>query len=729
MTSKLATTIAIGAVVFAATLPSVRAIDIVTFWETSENGDFTAGNWDFFYSGVGEFGAVLANNAGGVQGGTQQFHWISYLAAAAENSVTGGYQTFFDSSYMDITAANAVGPNAYLTFNDTSYLNISVANGLQSSAQLWFAGSSQLNASVAGSINGGEISVIQNAALNASAGAITAGQLGFEDSAVLNANGAGAFTSGAAEFTSTSILNANASESVSGGYQEFDQYGQLFANVSNAVSGGMQVFSGYSAFQVVASSGLNGGTQKFTGYSLLNASWANAVTGGEQVFEDSSAMNVSVASSLAGGEQSFKDESTMIITVTGGVTGGTQYFSGSSQVLTDVSQGITGGTQNFTDSSVFNADVYNAIGGGTQVFDGNSSLIASVTGAMVYGGEQFFYGNSTLQANVYGSVDGAKITFAGNSIFSINTQNALGDGSNLNFIDNSTLQLNGNVTTLSSVAYFGKDTTIRNASSAGFAVSPTLLTITGTAPTVIEGNIIDGAAFSSLAILKTGTNALALSGSNSYSGGTTIGQGLVIGVSDTAFGTGAITIEAGAALASGAPDLRFQNIVNLAGRISPGVEGVQPIAQLTIGGGTWAGGATYAWDINDATGIAGDSWDLLTVDGAILFTSSPLDPFVIEVSSLSGANSGDAANFDANGNYSWLIAQSSGGFAGLQDGYRIDTANFENAISPIATWSLTAEGENLYLNYQGSVIPEPSTLGLALVSLAAAALRRRRAGR
>jgi len=180
------------------------------------------------------------------------------------------------------------------------------------------------------------------------------------------------------------------------------------------------------------------------------------------------------------------------------------------------------------------------------------------------------------------------------------------------------------------------------------------------------------------AVRKTGSNKLTLrSAANSYSGGTIVYEG-VLAASSTAL-PGTVSILSGAAMAPGD--------VNMGGAVATGAAG-------------WNSGGRYLFEINDADGAMGASWDLWNIAGNLTITPT----FTISVTTLSGASAGAMADFDNGRSYSWLLAQTTGtisGFASLD----LDTSGFQNELAPAGYLRLSqsADGKRLYLNYSIAV--------------------------
>ncbi len=120
---------------------------------------------------------------------------------------------------------------------------------------------------------------------------------------------------------------------------------------------------------------------------------------------------------------------------------------------------------------------------------------------------------------------------------------------------------------------------------------------------------------------------------------------------------------------------------------------------VTADSGTWAGGASYDWDINNATGTPGTT-DLLAFNNALTITATATERFIVRVKSLTPLNQpGLLPGFDPQNNYTWTIAQA-GSVTGFDaNAFTLDTTGF---ASPVAggTFALQQSGGNLQLTFQ-----------------------------
>jgi len=220
---------------------------------------------------------------------------------------------------------------------------------------------------------------------------------------------------------------------------------------------------------------------------------------------------------------------------------------------------------------------------------------------------------------------------------------------------------------------------------------------------------------------KLGAGSLTLSANNTYAGTTTVSEGLL----KVNGSVGSVTVSSGGSL--GGSGTTGSLLVN--GTLTPG----NSPGTLNTGSQTWFNGGNYNWQIFDAAGSAGSGYDLLNIAGSLDLSNLTAGGFGINMWSLSGINpdvNGNATNFNAANNYSWILAQAAAGITGFEaTDFSIFTsanngaAGFRNTFD--GALSIAVAGNNLVLNYQA--VPEPSSVALTLLGLVSTlALARRR---
>jgi len=254
----------------------------------------------------------------------------------------------------------------------------------------------------------------------------------------------------------------------------------------------------------------------------------------------------------------------------------------------------------------------------------------------------------------------------------------------------------------------------------------------------ISANLHDA---SSAALTKTTGGTVTLSGNNSYSGGTTVSDGTLIAAHANALGSGDITIGGSGEIVMGAGivlDLQGVTLgndgtftgnidvsnggtikgngtfgeLNVAdgGILAPG----NSTGNLTAGATTFGPGGVLQWEVNDFAGTAGSTslgWDLLSITGMLSITATALNPFDIDIISLTASQaSGEALNFDNTQCYSLMFITTTAGIDNFDaEFFNLDTSSFWNDLGG-GRFSVSQVGNDLYVNFTPA--PEPASLAV-----------------
>ena len=346
--------------------------------------------------------------------------------------------------------------------------------------------------------------------------------------------------------------------------------GTLVLNGANTYTGGTLLSSGI--LSVGNNSALGTGTLTMENNTMLFAgadalTVGNAVTLGGAATLDTGANAFTLSGAIDGeGSLSKSGAGTLVLTGVNSYTGGTAVTAGTLQGNTASLQG------DITNNAVV-------------VFD--QATAGAYAGAMSGSGSVTKQGAGTLTLTDANSYSGGTTVSEGK--LSVGNNSSLGTGS---------LTM-GNNTTLSA----GVDgLTVGNA-----------VTLDGgaTVDTATNAFMLSGAIGGTGSLTKSGSGALALTGANSYTGGTTVSEGKLSVGNNSSLGTGSLTMGNNTTLATGVEGLTVGNAVTLGGAttvmsfqnnftLSGEISGVGSLTKggsgtLTLAGAnSYSGGTTVA---------------------------------------------------------------------------------------------------------------------------------------
>ena len=254
------------------------------------------------------------------------------------------------------------------------------------------------------------------------------------------------------------------------------------------------------------------------------------------------------------------------------------------------------------------------------------------------------------------------------------------------------------------------------------------LVLAGTNVGQIEGRIVNNSATSVISLVKEGPGTWTLKDPTTFTGNTTISAGTLAAAAPGALETSPrVTVAAGAIFdVSAIGGYVFRPTQTLAGNgtvegsvtLSAGATlspGASPGALTVTGSATLGAGGNYNWQVYDASGTSGSTtgWDLLSVGGALDVAATAVDPFKINLWSLSGVApdvTGNAINWSATTSGTWRIASATGGitnFAADKFAINVSAANgtggFSNTLSG-GTFSLAQAGNDLNLVFNAAPV-------------------------
>jgi autotransporter-associated beta strand protein len=219
----------------------------------------------------------------------------------------------------------------------------------------------------------------------------------------------------------------------------------------------------------------------------------------------------------------------------------------------------------------------------------------------------------------------------------------------------------------------------------------TIATPTGT-NTEFDG-VVTGAG----ALIKSGAGSFVLGGANTYTGATTVSNGVLL-INGSLNPASIVTVAGGTLGGTGV--INGMVIVQAGGTLAPGTNGV---GSLATGTNIWNAGGGLVCGVN---GIGTTTSDQLLIDGALNISASAGSPFTIKLVSLTSANTpGPLSGFNKHANDTWTLATAAAGVLNFAaNEFILDTSLFSNDFSG-GTFSLASDGNSLMIQYVAPLSP------------------------
>ncbi len=447
--------------------------------------------------------------------------------------------------------------------------------------------------------------------------------------------------------------------------------GTLVLTAANTYSGGTTLSAGTLTVgnnSALGSGGLtlaNGTTLNTTGSAVT---LANALTlNGNVIFAGTTGLTFT-SSIVLTANRTLTVNNTAGVVLQGGVTesGGAHSLTkaGSGKLILPVADSYSGGTTLLSGTLILGDNM--ALGTGTLTATSGTlsatgsgitlanamtlagNLIVGGTVAVTFTGPVTLTGNRTLTitdtapttiSGVVGQSGGTwKLTKAGSGALVLQAANTYAGGTVLNAgmlevannsalgtgaltLNGGTISASGGPITLANALTFGGNFTVGGSQALTFTGAATLtgtrtITVTNTGSTTLAGNI--GQSASGLGLIKAGTGTLTLSGTNSYTGTTTLMAGTLL-VNGSLTGS-AISVRSGATLGGTGTVGKVSALSG--GHVAPGAGAGLP-GTLTAAAVTLPSGSTFDVVLNGTT--VGSGYAQLSASGTITLTGSTLD--------------------------------------------------------------------------------------------------------
>ncbi len=632
------------------------------------------------------FSGIIQNGVGGTsltKEGTGTF------TLAGNNTYTGA--TTINAGTLQIgnggSSGNVSGDivnNSALVFNRTGSLTYGgVISGSGSvtkngSVTLTLTGNNAYSGGT--TINAGTLVVNSDARLGAASGGLTFGGGTLQSTATF-ASARDVTLSGNGTFNTNSGTTLTLGGVISGGGALTKSgSGTLTLTGTNSYNGGTTISGGTLAVSSDANLGnaaggltfASGGTLRFdTGFTSNRGVTLNAGGGVFNTNGNSATLNGAIAGV---GTLTKSGTGTLTLTANNTNTGNTTISGGTLQLGNGGAAGIVGGNISLGSTS------------STLVFNRSDDLTygGNITGSGAASGGFTKNGGNTLTlsgANTYTggtAINGGTLKAGANNRFSASSTHTVASGA---FLD-----LAGFNQAIGALAGAG---TVTNSAAAG----ATLTAGGNNGSTTFSGVIEDGAGTTSLT--KAGTGTLTLSGTNTYSGGTTINAGTLAVSSDANLGaaSGALTFNGGTLQTTGNLSSNRDITLNGNGTFNANSGTISTLGGVISGVGSFTKIGTGTLTLSGTNSYAGGT----TISGGTLAVSSDAN-----LGNASGAltlSGGGTLRFDAGVTSNRGVTLNAGGGVFNTNG---NSATLNGAIAGVGpltksgAGTLTLAGPNTY---------------------------------
>ena len=375
-----------------------------------------------------------------------------------------------------------------------------------------------------------------------------------------------------------------------------------FSNAIHSLSGaGLVTNNGASAATLTLSSGGN-----FSGnISDGNSSIGLTLDGGTLILSGNNSYSgnttVNVGTLQAGSGTAFSSNSAFTVTSSldlDGFNNSIASLSGSGTVTTTAGPAVL---------TVLNASNTTATSFSGNLIDGSSTspfgLTVDGNGSLTLSGNNTYSGATTVEGNL---VAGSTTAMSPNSAFTV-------DG---------VVNLNGFSNTIASLSGTGGVSNLSGGSAT--------LTVGDANSTTFSGVLTDLAASApsgALSLVKVGTGTLTLSGTNTYSGSTTVNAGVLNftgTLTNASTQSSSVTVNSGGTLA-GNGTINEPVTISNGGILAPGIPTPTKIGTLTLGSLTLNSGSILNYELGVPNQVGGTANDLIQVNGNLTLSGAKLN--------------------------------------------------------------------------------------------------------